>query len=179
MSDTNGFLPDNYEAPSGSDNYLKLQNGENKFRILSKPIIGWLDWKDKKPHRFQMQAKPEKPFDPAKAIKHFWAFLVFDYSDQKVKILELTQSGIQKSITNLSKDDEWGAPFTYDLKINKKGVELDTEYSVTPSPKKDLSDEIKKAALEKPCNLEALYSGSDPWVVNDKQTELAFTSLPF
>lgn len=175
---TNDFLPQNYEAPQGSTSYMKLQKGENKFRILSKPIIGWLDWKDKVPSRFAMDARPEKPLTD-KPIKHFWAFLVFDYADQSVKILEITQSTIQKSIADLSKDEEWGAPYEYDIKVSRKGEDLKTEYSVTPSPKKVLSEEIKKAALDKPCYLPALFTNSDPWIVTDKSTELAFTELPF
>lgn len=172
------FLPENYETPGGSSSYMKFQDGENKIRILSKPIIGWVDWKDKKPFRFRMNQKPEKPMGD-KPIKHFWAFIVWNYSVQEIQILELTQASIQKSIQALSKDDEWGPPFYYDLKITKKGKDLDTEYSVTPSPKKDLSDEIKKSALDKPAYLDALYEGADPWSVTGKQTELAFTGLPF
>lgn len=177
MSD---FLPNDYEAPQGASAYMKLQKGDNKFRILSKPIIGWLDWKDKKPFRFPIKNKPDKPMEQGKSIKHFWAFVVFDYNDQSVKILEITQATIQKTISDLSKDEEWGAPFEYDIKVNRKGEDLNTEYTVTPSPKKTLSDEIKKAALEKPCYLEALFTGGDPWVISDsKVTELAFTDLPF
>lgn len=172
------FLPQDYEAPQGASSYMKLQDGENKIRILSKPIIGWLDWKDKKPYRFRMNNRPEKPMGDS-PIKHFWAFIVWNYADQAIQILEITQATIQKSIQNLSKDDDWGAPFFYDLKISRKGKDLNTEYTVTPSPKKDLPDEIKKAALEKPANLEALFEGADPWVVTDKHTELAFEGLPF
>lgn len=174
----NDFLPQDYEAPQGSSSYMKLQDGENKFRILSKPIVGWVDWKDKVPYRFVMNAKPEKPLDK-NPIKHFWAFLVFDYADQSVKILEITQSTIQKAITDLNKDEEWGAPYEYDIKVIRKGKDLKTEYSITPSPKKPLSEEIKKAALDKPCCLPALFTNSDPWEVTTEQTELAFTSLPF
>lgn len=173
------FLPQDYEAPDSAGNYMKFQKGENKFRILSKPIVGWLDWKDKKPYRFQMKEKPEKPMgkDP---IKHFWAFLIWDYATQSVKVLEITQATIQTSIANLSKDEEWGAPFDYDIKVTKKGEGMDTEYSVTPSPKKPLDETVKKAALDKPCYLEALFTqGADPWVVTDKSTELAFVGLPF
>jgi hypothetical protein len=174
----NDFLPTNYEAPQGNANYMKLQDCENKIRILSKPIIGWLDWKDKVPYRFRMDARPDKPMEKG-PIKHFWAFLVWNYADQTVQILEITQQTIQKTIQDLSKNEEWGAPFYYDLKIIRKGKDLDTTYSIMPSPKKDLSAEIKKIALEKPANLEALYSGSDPWVVNGEHTEYAFESLPF
>jgi hypothetical protein len=173
------FLPDNYETPQGAGSYMKLQQGDNKFRILSKPIIGWLDWKDKVPHRFGFKNKPEKPMGD-QAIKHFWAMIVFDYADQQIKILEITQSTIQKTIETLAKDEDWGSPAAYDLKINRKGQDKQTEYSVTPSPKKPVSDEIKKAAKDKPVNLEALYANKDPFdVSNGEQTELIFNTLPF
>ncbi len=116
---------------------MKLQDGENKIRILSKPIVGWLDWKDKKPYRFAMKSKPEKPMDK-NPIKHFWAFIVWNYNDQAIQILEVTQQTIQAAIGNLSKDEDWGAPFEYDLKITKKGKDLETKYGITPSPKKSL-----------------------------------------
>jgi hypothetical protein len=137
-----------------------------------------VDWKEKKPYRFPMNAKPEKPLEKG-PIKHFWAFLVWDYVNPGVKILEITQQTVQTSIANLNKDEEWGAPFGYDLKVTRKGEDLQTVYSVTPSPKKPLDEAIKKAALEKPCYLEALFAGADPWVVTKEQTELAFTDLPF
>lgn len=173
MSD---FLPEGYEAPEGGGNFMKLKDGENKFRILSKPIIGWLDWKDKKPYRFTFKNKPEKPLEKG-PIKHFWAFIVWNYQAESIQVLEVTQQTIQQAIANLSKDDDWGAPFAYDIKVVRKGKDLDTEYSVIPSPKKPIPDNISKAALDKPCYLEALFSGSDPWVVTDKSTELEL--LPF
>lgn len=172
------FLPENYEAPQGGGNYMKLQSGENKIRILSRPIIGWLDWKDKIPYRFRMNEKPDKPLGD-KPIKHFWAFIVWNYNQQCVRILEITQSTIQKSIQDLSRNEEWGAPYEYDLKITRKGEDLKTEYSVMPSPKRTLPEEIKEAALAKPCYLEALFQGADPWAVDDRSTELAFQGLPF
>lgn len=174
------FLPQDYEAPIGGGGYMKLQMGENRFRIISKPIIGWLDWKDKVPHRFLMNAKPEKPFDPKQSIKHFWSVIVLDRADASIKILEITQGGIQKAIQDLSKDEEWGAPFNYDIKISRKGEGLKTEYSVTPSPKKDLTPEEKQIALDRPINLPSLYKNEDPFAVsNGEQTQLCFQSLPF
>lgn len=173
------FLPANYETPQGAGSYMKFQQGDNKFRILSKPIIGWLDWKDKVPYRFGFKNKPEKPLGD-QPIRHFWAMIVFDYSDQAVKILEITQSTIQKSIEHLAKDEDWGSPHEYDLKVNKTGQDKSTEYKVNPSPKKPVSDEIKAAALAKPINLEALYKGADPFqIVNGEQTALIFQDLPF
>src|SRR5882762_7034587 len=119
---TDAFLPDGYNVPKGDSSYLKLQTGENKFRILSKPIIGWVDWKDKKPYRFTMDKKPAAPFDPKQGIKHFWAFVVFDYVGKKISILEITQAGVQSAIKTLTSDADWGSPFDYDIKVTKSGT---------------------------------------------------------
>lgn len=173
------FLPSDYEAPVSGSNFTKLQEGDNKFRILSKPVIGWVSWdNDKKVHRFAYKAKPDKPLgkDP---IRHFWAFIVWNYSANAVQVFEVTQQTIQQQIQNLSKNEDWGAPYNYDLTISKKGKDKETKYHVTPSPKKKINDDVYKAALEKPVNLEALFSDSDPFVVNGKSTEIMVNDLPF
>lgn len=173
---TNDFLPEQYDVPKGS-NYLKLKDGENRFRIMSKPIIGWQDWKDKKPIRFRMSEKPKSSIDPKKPIKHFWAFVVFDYADKAVKILELTQKTIQEAIQNYSRDEEWGSPLNYDLKITRRGSGMETEYSTIASPAKPASEEIKQAYFEKgSINLDALYEGGDPF---EQTTSVQNENVPF
>ena len=174
------FLPDNYETPQGgTGSYMKLQTGDNKFRILSRPVIGWIDWVDKKPHRFPYKQKPAKPSGD-QPIRHFWAMAVYDYADKQVKILEITQATIQKAIESLAKDEEWGSPGAYDIKITKTGQDKSTEYNLNPSPKKDLTQEIKDAAKAKPMNLEALLRNNDPFdVSNGEQTQLIFEEMPF
>lgn len=158
------FLPEDYEAPSSSGNYMKLQAGENKIRILSVPVLGWEDWTlDKKPVRFAYDKKPAKSIDPARAVRHFWAMIVWNYREEKIQILQLSQSSIRASIQALSENEDWGAPFFYDIKITKKGEKVDTEYNVAPSPHKPVSDAIKKAFADKPCNVEALILGTDPF----------------
>lgn len=179
MQTENEFLPEGYEAPVGGSGYMKLEDGENKFRILSKPIIGWLDWNDKKPLRWGLKFKPEKPIRPDKPIKHFWAMVVYNCIAKEVQILEITQSTIQQGIQSLINDEDWGAPYFYDLKIIRSGKEKDTKYVINPSPKKDLTEEQKKAALQKRVNLNALFKGEDPYAVVDNFTELYFESLPF
>lgn len=173
------FLPSDYQQPkSGSANYMKFEDGENRFRILSKPIVGWEDWDDKKPIRFRMNEKPAKPINPDKKIKHFWAFLVWDYKDKAIKILEITQASIQSAITSLTKDDDWGSPFEYDIKVNKSGQSLDTEYVVNPVPHKPITEEIKSAQAAKPVRLEALFEGEDPFDVPAKEAGES-DDLPF
>ena len=40
------FLPIDYEVPEKAGNYMKFEDGINRFRILQKPIFGLLysDW---------------------------------------------------------------------------------------------------------------------------------------
>jgi hypothetical protein len=179
MTNTNSFLPQDYEVPSSGGHYFKPSPGENKIRILSKPVIGWVGWDfNNKVQRFAIKNKPEKPIgkDP---IQHFWAFIIWNYAINAIQIYEVTQQTIQQALKDLSANDEWGAPFAYDVTIKKEGVDKKTKYTVMPSPKKKISDDIHKAALEKPINLEALFTGADPFQVTDKQTTIETDDLPF
>jgi len=164
------FLPDDYQAPKPTSQlYLKLQDGENRIRILSRPIFGWEDWNvDKKPVRYKMSEKPAKPFDPAKPMKHFWAFIVWNVNEEQIQIMQITQSTIRSSLESLSKDVDWGSPFEYDIKINKKGEKMETEYTVNPAPHKPVSVEILKAFKDRPIQLEALFEGLDPFATGYK-----------
>ena len=90
------FLPSDYTAPtSEGSNYMKLQDGENKIRILSQPIIGWVDWENNKPMRFPFDEKPAHAVDATKPIRHFWAFVVWNYTQEAIQILEITQSTVR------------------------------------------------------------------------------------
>lgn len=160
----NDFLPAEYTAPTGgSHNYFKFEKGENRFRILSKPIIGWLDWADKKPLRFKFDQKPAASIDPKKPVKHFWAFVVWNYKTETLQILEITQSTIQGAIQSLTRDEDWGNPFLYDIKVIKTGEGMETAYAVNPVPHKPVSKEIQAELVHSNINLEALFVGGDPF----------------
>lgn len=158
------FLPDDYEAPkSTSQGYMKLQDGENRIRILSRPIVGWEDWNEKKPVRFKYNNKPAKSIDPKKPVKHFWAMIVWNYNEEKIQILQVTQRSVQKALEKLIRDADWGAPYLYDIKIVKEGQQKDTEYSVNPISPKPVAQNIVEQFKEKPIYLEALFDGADPF----------------
>lgn len=167
MENASMFLPNDYKPPSngGSANYVKLKDGENRFRILSLPILGWLDWTlQKQPLRFRFNAKPAKSIDPEKPVKHFWAMIVWDYEgDGAIKIWEVTQKKLMASLEELSKSPDWGAPFFYDVKVLRSGKDLETSYTVIPVPPKALHPKIEEEFRAKPCWLEALFDGEDPW----------------
>lgn len=146
---------------------MKIQPGENKIRILSKPIFGWEDWDEingeKKPVRSKYTTKPPIPIHESKPPKHFWAMVVWDYKDEKIKILQITQAMIRNRLMELTADEDWGAPYFYDIKITKTGEGNMTKYAVTPVSHKKVSEAVRTAFYEKPVRLEALYTNGDPF----------------
>lgn len=172
------FLPKDYKVPSTDENYLKLKEGTIKFRIVSDPILGYEYWtEENKPVRVKEypQTKPDdirlEEGQTSYTIKHFWAFKVIDRDQPNtVKILEITQSGIQRKLEALINDPDWSDPKDYDIKIVGTGDGLGRRYEVQPSPHKKLTAEEKSLVARTEINLEALYSGNNPF---DKEVEIA------
>lgn len=164
------FLPKEYAVPNPQSNYFKLQKGENRFRILDKPIMGEEYWIDEGEKRKPVRVRPNTPInisdvpEPDK-IKHFWAMPVYNYELNQVQILEITQRTIQKEITKLSRDKDWGDPVGYDILVTRTGDGMETEYSVTPKPHKPLEKELLEQYKQMSINLAALYDGKDPFEI--------------
>jgi hypothetical protein len=170
------FLPEDYEAPKNGGGYMKIQKGENKIRILSKPIIGWEEWtKEKKPVRYRHDNKPETSISPKEPLRHFWAFIVWNYNDQQIQVLHVTQAGIRKGIELLIENPDWGQPFYYDIKIIKEGEEMKTKYHVSPVPHKPVAVHIIEAFKARPCKLEAIFDNDDPFAEWSKYTPGIFS----
>lgn len=176
------FLPKDYKAPESNSNYLKLEEGATKFRIVSECITGYEYWTEaNKPVRLK-EAPQEKPKDirmnedDSYTVKHFWAFKVLDRKDSGVKILELTQATIQRAIQALVEDEEWGDPTAYDITINRTGQKLDTKYSIVPSPHKALTKEEQSIIARTEIDLNALFQGANPF---EKQDEVNIKDVPF
>lgn len=169
MENKSTFLPSNYSKPKVNSNYLRFEEGENKFRILSDAITGFIDW-DKSGDKPKPIRTPEpQPALGENKVKHFWSFVIWDYKEQKVKILEITQSGIQEDIMALHGNEAWGNPQKYDLVITRKGKELDTKYSVVAIPPTDLDPEITRLYEALNLDLNKLFEGKDPF--EDVKTE--------
>jgi hypothetical protein len=163
------FLPEGAEHLRTEKPYWKMSQmveGDNKIRIVMRPIAGWIDWVDSKPVRSRPDERPSKSFDEEKPMKPFWAMYVWDYARKSLYLLEVTQAGIIKALTSFAKDEDWGDFTKYDIKIKKEGTGKETRYSVTPLPHKDLSPEIVQALKNSPVHLENLYAGGDPWNVS-------------
>lgn len=165
----NDFLPEDYEVPQPPSQYMKLQQGQNRFRALSKPIIGYKVWTTnedgkRQPKRFRMDENiPVGIIEPGESTKHFWAFVVWNYDASSVQILEITQKSIQKALVEYGKNEDYGSMLNYNVTITKTGEKLDTEYTVMPSPPKPLDNVIKEAYEAMNINLEALFDDGDPF----------------
>jgi len=178
------FLPEGYEIPETS-NYMKFEEGENRFRILAgfnqtkKAIMGveyWVTKDDGK--RYPKRLKPGIPV-PVEELelnpktgevdipKHFWAMPVYNYNAKKIQILEITQKSIQQGIMSLSNNPKWGDPLAYDIVVTQTKEGGKTSYSVTPDPKEEVSEDIAKMYKSMYLNTAALFDGGDPFVNKD------------
>jgi len=178
----NNFLPDGYTKPVSNTNYMKLEEGDNTFRILSSAITGYEYWTvENKPVRSKAypketpNAKREK--DGSVRVRHFWAFVVFEYRTKSIKIMEITQKTIMDAMYALILDEDWGDVKAYDIKINKTGEGLETKYAVMPKNKTELAHDVKEKYEMTPIHLEALYEGGDPFGTEIK--EATSDDIPF
>lgn len=165
------FLPKNYQAPKIESNYFKFQDGVNRIRILSDAIVGWEYWvKDgdkNKPirvkeelHEIPEEAVPDKF---GNYIRHFWAFVVWNYGENKLQVMEITQKSIQDAIMNYEMDADWGDVKQYDFKITRTKENDKVKYVTSPAPKTELSMEIATAYAARQINLEILFDGGNPF----------------
>jgi len=161
------FLPKDHKEPVSKGNYTKLTEGTHKLRILSSAIIGYEGWSEedgkRAPVRYRMGEQP--PFGPdGKEPKYFWAFTVWNYAQERVQIMQVTQKTIRTAIEAYVENEAWGDPKNYDIVITRKGTTRDdTEYNVVANPATDLTDTIKGAMVTTPVNLDALFDGKDPF----------------
>jgi hypothetical protein len=168
----NEFVPKDYEAPTSTGAYMKLEDGSNKFLPLGSTAMGYEYWTtENKPVRskeaFQKTPADIKLDDKGKPtkIKHFWAFPVWNYQQKQVQLLQISQKSVMDGMLSYIKNDDWGNPImNYSFTIDKKGTGLKTVYTVMANPKKDIPAEITTTwEVEKDnFDLEAmLFGGTD------------------
>lgn len=167
-------LPKGYKIPKnpGANRYIKpskLPHGDNTFRFMSDVVTGFV-WFDQTPDGF----KPERvkewrdvPKDVWKRDKnkavHFWAVVVWNYQDEALQIMEITQKQIQEPLQGYEDNEKYGDLKAYDVTIVRKGDGKDTSYVVIPSPKEPIAKEIAQDYKDAGIDLNALYRGADPF----------------
>jgi hypothetical protein len=163
------FLPPEYNVPDSPSAYMKFKQGANRFRILGPAVTGYEYWNiENKPirQRKQFDLIPEdiklKDDGTYSDIKHFWAFPVWNYQDNMVQILEITQASIQRGL-KIKIDNRDGNASNNDFIVTRTGTGFDTEYDVDVADPSPIPTDAVVALKAKPINLEALFDGGDPF----------------
>ena len=160
-------IPKDIKIPKSSQ-FGKLQDGVNKFRVLSDIIYGWEGWKDNKPFRHEGEVckiKPEQ-VDLNQSgkpnINYFWAMVVWNYQTKQIQVLELTQKTIMTPLYDLRQNEDWGDLKNYDIQIKKEKVGDKTTYTTLGIPPKPVSKEIEEAYKNTEVKLEKIFDGEYP-----------------
>lgn len=180
------FLPAGYTVPDKNRQFMKLQNGDNVIRVLTTPTLGWeIFTEDNKPIRKQFingnnnftseeleeyDAKRDERTGKIIPPKHFWILLVWDFSTNSPKVLEVTQITVIRKLHAYLKEEDWGDLRGYNINITRTGTgKNDTEYDVIAKPHKDLPEDVKKVVEELKeknlVNLDAIWNGDYPFEI--------------
>src|ERR1017187_7826167 len=134
-------LPSGVKIPKSSQ-FGKFIVGVNRFRVLSDVITGWEGWKDQKPFRHEgnvCKIKPEQVDlnqNGNPNINYFWAVTVWNYTDKKIQVLEITQKTIMKVLKDFEDSADWGDLKGYDIEVNKTKNGDKTAYQTIAIPPK-------------------------------------------
>ena len=175
----------------GTGGYLtagKLGDGDHyRVAIVSEdPLEYWTVWGEtdegqKKPFRFTSEPNADEieaelgdfkqrmnyEGTALEAPKFGMSFFVFDFADSKIKVFEMTQKTLIKELDKLCNDDDYSDIAAWDLKVNRTGLKMNTEYSILPSPRKKGSQEqidtAWKAAQDVGYDISQLLVGGNPF----------------
>ena len=168
------FLPTDYSIPAKDSSYMKFIEGKNQFRVLDSAIVGFELWVGGKPVRRkganeftsnQLANADTNTFTGKKKTpQYFWAFPVFNYQTEKVEILEVRQVTIMRGMEDYLRDDDYGKdPKKYDFVVVRDEAGEKVEYRVNVKPPKELDEGILKLYKDLNINLNALFTGADPF----------------
>lgn len=150
-----------YDIPSGSGNFFKLDDGENRLRICTKALeVEYHE--DKSGGKYSTTICPGKEkctlCKTGKSTKFKYAFLVLSRKDNKPYVYEAPIT-VFRQVVAYDTNDEYGDVRKYDITIKKEGTGRNTAYTVIASPKKsELTDAEEKMITESGVSLEAAYS---------------------
>jgi hypothetical protein len=162
-------MPRNLDKLEEKKEFLKLSDlpeGEHRFRIVQPAIGGFVEWDNNKPIR--TEERPRVIRNPDQPPRVFWALYVWDYAQEDLFVIEITQKNLLGALRSFGENEDWGDITSFDIKIKKTKTnkvmndKVVYDYSVIPVPHKPLSPAIKEALKAKPAALEILYTGGFP-----------------
>lgn len=162
------FYPNDFAMKEQVSDYMKIVEGDQKIRILMKPIIGYETWSEEnKPQRFSRFEQAVNSNSRDGKVKEFHAFIVWNYELGMIQLLNITQRGIQEWIYNQTLDEDWSDPTSYDIIIKRTGKGMnDTTYSMVAKMPKPMDQSISEALKAVKINWDEYFSGGHPIIRN-------------
>lgn len=162
------FYPSTYEMKEQVSDYMKMEEGEHKVRILMPPTIGYETWNEEnKPLRFHTFGEAVNSHSRDGKIKEFHAFIVWNYKLEMIQLLNITQRGIQEWIYNQTLDEDWADPTSYDIVIKRTGKGInDTTYSMVAKMPKPMDKSISEALKVVKIDWDEYFTGGHPIIRN-------------
>jgi len=160
------WLDKDYKRPKKVSGYWNgFEEGANTFRILSEPIVGMEGWRDGADGKREvLRVKDEEPLLVSYDWNHFWGMIVWDYKNEKMRLMTIAKRTILDPLEVYVKHKKWGDPREYDITINREGVKFeDTTYTVVANPPGKLELEVKSLYEGCKIEIEALFNNGDPF----------------
>ena len=129
----------------GNNDFMKLEEGPNEVRLISKPYQLYVCWtNDSSGAQRKVRAALENcPLaERGEKIQAHWYTAIINRKTGKPAILEMG-SQIFKQIVSLRKNTKWGDPRFYDINIERNPKGSQPLYNVQPQPKEPLTDAEK------------------------------------
>ena len=138
------------QADLGGSDYMNLDEGSNRVRVITSPYQFYSHWAVDSAgvNRKVRCALDGCPLCQAgeKAVAR-WVFGVINYKNNKPAIIEIGPQ-IYKQIHAFSKNPRWGDPRKFVIDIIRQPKGSQPLYCVTPEPKENLTEAEKAMAKE-------------------------------
>jgi len=187
-----GLLSKNAQAAvAGGGAYLNPSKipagGSRRFCLLSdEPLEFYEAWAEDatgkaKPFRFPSEPSPDdlalafgdftrrmnREGTGPEPVKFALALPVYVFEDAQVQVLNLTQKSLIRELDAVSQMEDYSDITAIDFLLGKEGSGLNTEYKLTPVPRKKAADKEISAAWSDAkaagFDLSRLLTGGDPF----------------
>lgn len=149
---------DSYEIPSGDNNFFKLEEGDNRIRLATKPLeVRYHEVPGAKYSTVPCTGDKCEKCASGDKLKYKYAYIILSRKDKKPYVYE-TPITVFRQIVSYAKDPDYGNPEEYDLTIKKNGEGRNVQYQVVASPKRiPLSKEELESIGKSGLSLETQY----------------------
>ena len=111
------------------------------------------------PDTLENPAKKYQSEERVDRATQFMAMAIYDFSDNKIKIWNLSKKSVISSLMEVENDEDTGEIQDYDFKVKKSGNGLETEYALLRLDKTDVTPEMQKAYEDANVDLKAYLNG--------------------